>query len=375
MGYKFTRRSMLTAGVAAPFISSRMVRGSTGRRYSIRAVDLVRRSTVIDMLSPIWLNADLTAMGWKGRLPRKQLLDWKLSGINAINHAVGLGGPDAYESVLAWIAGWNGLISRHTDTFVGVGGVSDIALAKRTGRVAVIRGMQNADHFRTAADIPLFHSLGLRVCQLTYNEQNFLGAGATERVDGGVSDYGAEIIAGMNRVGMLVDTGHSGDRTTQDAIEISEKPIAITHSNCRALADHPRGKTDEAIRKLGAKGGVMGISGIRMFVTAVEPTTMENMVDHYDHVIRIAGIEHVGIGSDADLYGYDAVPKDVTKALNASYKSSYGFREKVDIDGFSHPRKILDLTECLIRRGYTNNHIELILGGNFLRILEEVWRE
>ena len=112
---------------------------------------------------------------------------------------------------------------------------------------------------------------------------------------------------------MLIDMSHCGDRTTLDAIELSQKPIAITHSNCQALTPHPRNKTDEAIRKLAAKGGVMGITGVRMFVRDRDPTTVANMADHIDHVVKLAGIEHVGIGSDADLNGYDDMKPDQYK--------------------------------------------------------------
>ena len=114
-------------------------------------------------------------------------------------------------------------------------------------------GVQNAEHFRTPADVKRFYLLGQRCAQLTYNSQNLIGSGSTERVDGGVSDFGAEIIKAMNEVGMLIDVSHCGDRTTLDAIELSPKPIAITHSNCRALNNHPRLKTDEAIVKLAAR--------------------------------------------------------------------------------------------------------------------------
>jgi membrane dipeptidase len=369
-----SRRALLAAGaVAAPMLSSGVVQAADGTKYSTRAVDLVNRSMVIDMLAPLWLMADLDRTGFGKPFPKTQLDDWRRSGITAVNHAIGLGGPTAYQDALGWIAGWNGFIARQTDVFIGVGGVADLDLAKATKRIAVIRGVQNADHFRTPADVALFHALGLRVCQLTYNEQNLLGSGSTEREDGGVSDFGAEIIAAMNKVGILVDTGHSGDRTTQDAAEISKKPIAITHSNCRAVANHPRGKSDAAILAVTKKGGVMGISGVRQFVATAEPTTIENMIDHYDYVVKISGIEHVGIGSDADLYGYDALPAEIQKALKANYKASYGFRDKTDIEAFAHPKKIYDLTDALIRRGYTDAHIELILGGNFKRLLAEAW--
>ena len=179
----------------------------------------------------------------------------------------------------------------------------------------------------------------------------------------------------MNDVGMLIDVSHSGDRTTLDAIELSPKPIAITHSNCRALNNHPRLKTDEAIRKLAAKGGVMGITGVRMFVKDKEPTTIEDIVDHIDHVVRLVGIEHVGIGSDSDLMGYDHMPLDQYKQLKAAYKASYGFRDKIDTDGFDHPRKVYDLTTALVRRGYSDSNIQAVLGGNFRRLLGSTWMD
>jgi membrane dipeptidase len=235
-------------------------------------------------------------------------------------------------------------------------------------------GIQNADHFRAVADVKSFYQLGQRCSQLTYNSQNFIGTGGTDRVDGGVSDFGAAIIEAMNEVGMLVDVSHCGDRTTLDAIELSAQPIAITHSNCRALNDHPRLKTDEAIRNLAAKGGVIGITGVRNFVRNREPTTVEHIVDHIDHVVKLVGIEYVGIGSDADLNGYDDMPADQYKELKAAYKSSYAFRDKLDTDGFDHPQKIFDLTEALIRRGYSDANIAAVLGGNFRRLLAAIWK-
>jgi membrane dipeptidase len=192
-------------------------------------------------------------------------------------------------------------------------------------------------------------------------------------VDGGVSDFGASIIAAMNEVGMLVDVSHCGDQTTLDAIELSKGPIAITDSDCRALNNHPRLKTDEAIQKLAAKGGVMGITGVRNFVSASEPTTVENIVDHIDHVVKLVGIEHVGIGSDSDLNGYDDMLPDQRAKLLAMYKASYAFREKLDTDGFDHPQKMFDLTEALIRRGYNDMQIQAVLGGNFRRLLGTIW--
>jgi len=238
----------------------------------------------------------------------------------------------------------------------------------------MIMGLQNAEQFSAPEDVLLFYRLGLRCAQLTYNSQNLIGSGSTDRADGGVSDFGVTIIDAMNAAGMLVDVSHSGDRTTLDAIALSKQPIAITHANCRALSHHPRAKTDEAILALGKTEGVMGISGVRMFVKDKEPTTLADMVDHIDHVVKLIGVEHVGIGSDADLNGYDDMPADQYAQLKAAYKASYAFRDKIDIEGFDHPMKMFDLTEELIRRGWSDANIALVLGGNFRRLLGTVWK-
>ncbi|MEH6419361.1 dipeptidase [Pseudomonas sp. CGJS7] len=341
-------------------------------RYSSRARAIVERALVIDMLAPLRL--DMREDVYALPLTDQQVADFRLSGIDVFHNSWGLTGPDARERVAEYLAGWHGLLARRSDLFTLVGQAADLDRAKRDGKIAVISGVQNAEHFRSKEDVKFFHGLGLRCAQLTYNSQTVIGSGSTEREDGGLSDYGVAIVAEMEKVGMLVDVSHCGERTTLDAIELAKGPIAITHSNCRALNDHPRLKSDEAIRKLAAKGGVMGITGVRMFVGAKEPTTLDSMVDHIDHVARLVGIEHVGIGSDADLYGYDAMPADQLKALKASYKASYGFRERIDIEGFDRPTKIFELTDALIRRGYSDGDIEAVLGGNFRRLLGQVWR-
>jgi len=341
------------------------------KTYSKRAVDLVRQSLIIDMLGA--LKIDMGPKFFAAPLSEKDAKEFLSSGITGFHHAVGLGGPNPREAVLDFFATWQGYAGRNSHVFTLVDKAADLVRAKKDGKCAIIMGVQNSDHLRRPEDVKYFYQIGQRCSQLTYNSQNLLGSGSTERVDGGVSDLGAEIIGAMNEVGMLVDVSHCGDRTTLDAIAISPKPIAITHSNCRALVNHPRLKTDEAIKALGAKGGVMGITGVRMFVSEKEPTTIVDIVDHIDHVVKLIGVEHVGIGSDADLNGYDDTPPEVQKQIRAAYKSSYAFREKIDTDGFDHPLKMYDLTEELIRRRYSDANIAAILGGNFQRLLTATW--
>jgi membrane dipeptidase len=376
-----SRRSVLKSAAAVTVLSTGLPMINTGRfqafaaaptKYSAKTMRAVERALVIDMLAPLKIN--FAPEAYAGRMTDAEAEMFRSCGITGFHNSIGTGGPTAVEETLQFMAAWQGYAGRNSHVFTLVNTAPDLDRAKADRKVAVIMGLQNSEHFRTKEDVKAFYQLGQRCSQLTYNSQNLLGTGGTDRVDGGLSDFGVEIVNAMNEVGMLVDVSHCGDKTTLDAIEVSPKPIAITHSNCRALLDHPRLKTDEAIRKLAAKGGVMGITGVRMFVRDKEPTTIDHIVDHIDHVAKLVGIEHVGIGSDSDLNGYDDMPPDQLKMLRASYKASYGFRDKIDIDGFDHPKKTFDLAEALFRRGYSEQNIIAVLGGNFRRLLDSTWK-
>ena len=364
--------------LAAPMFNRGRYRvfAASPTEYSARAIDLVKRATVIDMLSVLTLDFNKQAKWFADpeSFTAADLQPFRDSGINVFHPAIGLGGPQAYEETLKFFASWNGFIADQDDHFMRVDSAADLDRVKTSGKIGILLGLQNSDQFRTPADVDFFRGLGQRVSQLTYNARNLIGNGSTERRDEGISDFGVVIIERMNKVGMAVDVSHCGDLTTLDAFEISKKPVLITHSNCRVLASgHPRDKTDEAIKRVGAAGSVMGITGVRMFVKADEPTTIENVLDHFDHVRNLIGPEHLGVGSDIDLYGYDAMPPELNKRLRAGYKGSYGFREKIDIEGLNHPKRMFDLTEGLIRRKYSDKDIEGILGGNFKRVLAQIW--
>ena len=378
------RRNALKAGAAgvalslgAPMINRGMFRAfaHSGESYSRRTMDLVRENLVIDMLGLIALS-DKKVEKWvltPGGFGEQDFQEFKKSGINIFHNAYGISGPGAHRETLEYFALLNGFIADYPQYFMRIDSVSDMEKVLSSGKIGVIIGVQNAEHFRTPDDVGLCRSMGQMVSQLTYNSRNRIGNGATERVDGGISDFGVSIIEGMNKAGMLVDVSHCGDKTTLDAFELSKKPVAITHSNCRALNDHPRLKTDDAIVKMAAQGGVMGVTAVRMFVRDREPTTVEHVVDHIDHVVKLTSIDHVGIGTDSDLWGYDDLPREQNESMQSKYKASYKFREKLDTDAMDHPGKIYDLTEALIRRGYSDDNIRAILGGNFKRMLGEVW--
>jgi membrane dipeptidase len=367
------------ATVAAPFINRGRFRlfAWSAAEYSARTIALMQRATVVDMLCPLTLNFP---QGDKWFTAPETFTDrdfqkWRDSGLNVMHPAVGMGGPDAYVQGLAFFGQWNSFLAGTTQYFDRIDSPGDFKRIKGSGKVGVILGLQNSEHFRRPDDVTTFYGMGQRVSQLTYNSRNMIGNGSTERRDEGISDFGVRIIERMNQVGMAVDVSHCGDQTTLDAFELSKRPVLITHSNCRALAPgHPRCKTDDAIKAVGKAGSVMGITGVRMFVKNAEPTTIEDALNHYDHVKKLIGPEHLGVGSDIDLDGYDDMPPELNKQLRAGDKGSYGFREKIDIEGLDHPKRMFDLTEGLIRRKYSDAEIEGILGGNFIRVLSEIWK-
>lgn len=380
-----TRRQALKkmAGTAGAVISAPMVNigrfklfGWSEQTYTARAISLMEKATVIDMLSPLSIQGNEYTKWIQNpdSFTTENLKKYTASGINVFHNAVGIGGPEAYTSVLKYIMGWTSFLANHDRYFMRIDSAEDLNRVNESGKIGVIIGVQNSEHFTNPRDVLYFHSIGQRVSQLTYNARNLIGSGSTERADGGLSDFGIKIIEQMNKIGMAVDVSHCGDQTTLDAFEVSQSPVLITHSNCRAITPgHPRCKTDEAIKKMGATGGVMGITGVRNFVMPQEPTTVEHFIDHIDHVAKLIGIEQVGLGSDMDLEGYDDLPAGQLAALKKAYKDSYAFREKLDIEGLDHPKRMFDVTEALIRRGYNDVDIEGVLGGNFKRVLSEIW--
>jgi membrane dipeptidase len=380
-----SRRDALkvTLHIAAAVLSAPMVNigrfrlfAYSGAEYSERAIRLVRESLVIDMLGLLSLNFPLMARWTRNpeSFTAAEFQKYKDSGINVFHIAVGTGGANAHDSTMRFVSGWNSFLAGQDQLFMRIDSPADLDRVKTSGKVGVLIGVQNSEHFRNVEDVELFHGLGQRVSQLTYNARNRIGDGSTERTNGGLSDFGVAIVERMNTVGMAVDVSHSGDQTTLDACSVSKKPVLFTHSNARALnPGHPRCKTDEAIRAMAKSGGVMGITGVRMFVRNSEPTTIEHFLDHYDHVAKLIGPQHLGIGSDIDLDGYDDMPAEENRRLRAGYKGSYGFRDKIDVEGVDHPKRVYDLTEGLIRRKYSDADIRGILGGNFKRVLSEIW--
>lgn len=381
----------LAAGALALAGAPAVLRGryrlfaESATEYSARAVRLVERTVVIDMLnqfrfpdyaehppkSELWLNTPRS-------FNAADFEQYRTSGIRVF--ALGAGEPN-YEAGIRYFADWNGFIAGYTDWFTRIETTGDFERLKTSNKVGIMLTFQNASHFRTADDVNTFHSLGQRVSLLTYNSTNLLGSGFLADTDIGLTPFGAEIVARMNQVGMAVDLSHCGDKTTLDGIAATKKPAIFTHAACRALVPgHLRCKTDEMITNMAKTGGVMGIPLIRFMIKIDEPVTQENVLDHFDHVTKLVGVEHVGVGSDLDLVGN---PNPVhTPGGNDMPSGQHNFDRyhvhadtdgRLTIRGLDHPKRMYDLTEGLIRRKYSDANIEGILGGNWRRALAEIW--
>ncbi|HEV8629478.1 MAG TPA: membrane dipeptidase [Thermoanaerobaculia bacterium] len=331
-----------------------------GPLRSVRAVDLVRQAMVIDMLGLLTLDWSRLAR-WQrepGSFREADFERLRASGVDVFHPAVDPNQPDAGAAVRRWLSGWDRLIATYPGYFVRVGSAADLARAKAEGRIGLILGFQNSDHFQSVADVAEFYRRGQRVSQLTYNARNRLGGGC-QATDFGLTLFGGEVVAAMNRLGMVVDVSHCGERTTLDAFIASKKPVLITHSNCRALVGHPRCKSDAVLRAMAARGGVMGITAVRAFVRQSEAPTLEDLLDHFDHVARVAGPEHVGLGSDTDV--------DSRDPRTGRVRPAYAIR------GLVPERRTFEVVEGLLRRGWLPADVAGVLGGNFRRALASIW--
>jgi membrane dipeptidase len=253
--------------------------------------------------------------------------------------------------------------------------VADIDVAKRDGKLGVIFGVQNVAP-KIEGDLTLLwtlHKLGLRIAQLTHNDRNEIGSGCLEPDDRGLTNFGKAAVSEMNRIGILVDVAHGGMRTALTAIDHSATPIIISHANARAVTDHGRNATDEVIKALAARGGVLGITFYSPFCQnkAGGHPGVEDVVDHIAHVADLVGVDHVGIGSDQF-----EVESDVRYAAFATHfpGSQRGFTPAdVYARGLERVETMPNLTLGLVKRGFSDADIAKILGGNHRRLFGQVW--
>ena len=275
---------------------------------------------------------------------------------------------------LEFFVAWNSFLANQGH-LLRIDSAADLERVKASGRIGILLGIQNAEHFRTPNDVDTFYAAGQRVAQLTYNARNLIGNGSTERRDEGLSDFGLAIVERMNKKGMAVDTSHCGDRTTLDAFEATRRSgpdhaLELPRAGARAPPLQDR-------RSHSQNGGDGGRDGDHR-----RPHVRARRGAHHHRAFRRSHRPRRETDVDRTRrhrerhrpVRLDAMKPEDNKRLRDSYKGTYGFREKIDIDGINHPQRMFDVAEALIRRKYSDRNIELVLGGNFARVLAEIWK-
>lgn len=282
-------------------------------------------------------------------------------------------GETALDEALRAILDYDRHIERHSDRLTKATTLEDARRAKRDDRLAIFYQFQNATPIQRDLDrVDLFWKLGVKSIQLTYNYQNYVGSGCRERDDRGVSEFGRELIARMNEVGMLIDTSHASMATMSDAIEMSTQPIIVSHTGCEAVHSHVRNTTDANLRKLADHGGVVGVCQIRPFLTDRTSDNLDAYFDHFDHAIRVAGIDHVCIGSDRD---HRVIVDDPEEIRILQEEEGPQFQPKdwpLYISELNGPRRMEVVLQGLDQRGYRGADLEKLAGGNLERLYRDV---
>ncbi len=266
----------------------------------------------------------------------------------------------------------------HQDFIVRGETLDDIRRAKENGQIAFIASLEAATAIENEVDrLDILYGLGIRSSGIAYSEANTLGSGLKEARDGGLTEFGRQAVRRMNKLGIAIDISHSGDQTSIDTIRASEKPIFITHAGARGLWNTKRMKPDEVLKAMAAKGGVIGIEAApHTTLTKEHPKhSIESFMEHFEYCADLVGIDHVSFGPDT-LFG-DHVGLHHYFAKQLSIKAAHGaqeFEEVEYVDGIENPAEAFpNIVRWLVKHDYSDGDIAKAVGGNVMRVLEEVW--
>ena len=321
-----------------------------------------------------------------GTLTPEAYADARASGLSGVLLTLAPSGrfrfKDAsFEDAVKQIAYWEDQIVQHPDTFARVRVGADLAAAHREKRVGLIYGFQESSPIGEDLDrIDLFQRLGVRVIQLTHNKRNLVGDGCMEPGDAGLSDYGRSVVERLNAKRVVVDLAHGGQRTTREAIAASKAPVLISHAGCRALAELPRNVSDANLKAMADKGGTIGIV-FWPYLNRTRQPMAADLIAHIEHAIEVCGEDHVGLGTDATVSPMPRTPE--FEKQNREYIEMLiadGVFEKgrspdlyLFIPDLNHARRFETIAFRLSQRGHSDARIAKVLGGNFARVMGEVW--
>lgn len=387
----FNRRNLLLAAALLPVAGGAAARaaaqtpspGIPGPTHATSIAGMIIVNALGGLYNPNADIADDAPRELQYRIDERALRDARASGLAAVNVTVGwvFGPGDPFEHSVRDTAQTLAQIRNQPADLIHVVKAADIEQAQRDGKIGLIMGFQNGAMFAgDASRVDIFADMGVRVMQLTYNDRNSLGSGSIRPDTEGLTAFGREVMARIEQNRAMVDLSHSNRQTCLDAIAAAKRPPSINHTGCRALADLPRNKTDEELRGVADKGGFIGIY-FMPFLAKNRTATAADAVDHIMHAVQVAGIDHVGIGTDGGITSYDdmaaymeEVRKDhadrVAKGIAAPGESATSATFLMDMRG---PGQFQRLADLLLERGLKMGEVEKILGLNFTRFAREIW--
>jgi membrane dipeptidase len=362
----------LAAFALAPRLAQAKAADDASPGVSAQARALYARSIVVDAnLSPP-LSDTLP-------LPKAALDLTRGAGVTVMKTTLG-GFNNGFEDTISQIAIVQRTVDVHPDVFLQVRSGADIDRAKREGRTGIILSFEGVAMLEGKLDrIELFRDLGVLVMQLSYNDVSPFGAGVLADPQLGLTELGRKAVASMNKLGVAVDLSHSGPRTTADALAASARPILITHAGCAAVYAHPRNKTDEQLKAVADKGGVVGIYDLTYLAASPKQPDLDDYMAHMLHALKVCGEDHVGVGSDQGLEPFDTSPAGM-----AMFEKNEEERRKAGIAapgedrpnyvvGLNTPLRSLVIADALLKRGLSERAVEKVLGLNFARAFKEIW--
>lgn len=299
----------------------------------------------------------------------------RAGGVTATNHTV-VHPASGFEAALNEVNACRRWIDANANYALLAQTAADIRTAKEGDREAIIFGPQNTEFLGTDLDrLGTFFDLGVRVMQLTYQRQNFVGCGCGERADAGLTKFGRQLVAAMDDLGVVIDLSHCGSNTSADAIAASKNPVIFSHAHPSALAPHIRAKDDGLLRALAEHDGVIGITALSPFLyDPAQPTIRPGLpafISHVRYVADLVGIDHVGIGLDFDETNTpEKWAEEHRKWPELDTGWSFDERRAHDLTSAAHESNV---TRALVAAGFADDDIQKVLGLNFLRVFEHVW--
>ncbi len=280
---------------------------------------------------------------------------------------------EGFQSALEEMIWFDNHIKEKSKYYLKATTSTDIDIARAQGKMAIFYLTQNSDHFmRDLDNVDAFYGVGQRSCQLTYNYQNYTGSGCMERHGSGITDFGARLIEKLNDVGMMIDLSHANVQTTMDAAEISKRPIHISHTTCADVNANPRAMPDVALKSVADKGGFVGITQMRTFMTLKRYGMVELYFDHVMHAVNVAGIDHVGIGSDRDHRRLVVTDEYLAEMQREQGERFDVRRVPLYFEELNSPRRMEVIWDKLVERGLSEDDVEKITGLNVYNYYKEI---